>query len=104
MTLESWASNVAVALDILTLVATSVAFTLALVAARGFRGTPWGRVLAPLPVVFAAMTLSTAVSLHPATPPHGGWLSAGCWALAVAAIAASCWRFVSLTAELEVAA
>jgi len=103
MTLESWASDAVVALDILSLVATSVAFALALVAARGFRGTPWGRVLSPLPVVFGALTLSTAISVHPATPPDGGSLSAACWIVAVAAIAVSCWRFVSLTAELEVA-
>lgn len=104
MPLESWAHEATFALDLFTLLATTVASVFSTIAALGFRGTPWGRTLAPLPVVFVALTVSTTVTIHPATPPHGGWVASVCWLVAVAAIAATCWRFVSLTAELEVSA
>ena len=102
MALPTWATHVTVALNIVTLVATTVACTLATIAAVGFRGTEWGRALAPLPVVFAAMTVSTGATLHPATPADGGQPAVALWAIAIVAIAVSCWRFVALFTERRV--
>ncbi|MCG1003837.1 MULTISPECIES: hypothetical protein [Halobacterium] len=102
MALPTWATHVTVALNILTLVATTVACTFATIAAVGFRGTEWGRALAPLPVVFAAMTVSTGVTLHPATPADGGQPALALWAIAIVAITVSCWRFVTLFTERRV--
>ncbi|WP_435099279.1 hypothetical protein [Halarchaeum sp. P4] len=96
MSLPLWATHVTAALNLLTLVASTVACTFATIAALGFRGTEWGRALAPLPVVFAAMTASTAIGFHPATSREGGPITLGLWALAVAAIALSGWRFATL--------
>ncbi|MFC3477273.1 hypothetical protein [Halobacterium litoreum] len=99
MQASTWATNVTVALNIVTFAATTVAFTLSAVAAVGFRGTEWGRALAPLPVVFAAMTVSTGVTLHPASPADGGRAVVVLWGVAIVAIAVCCWRFVSLLTE-----
>lgn len=95
MSLPLWATHVTAALNLLTL----VACTFATIAAVGFRGTEWGHALAPLPVVFAVMTASTAARFHPATPNEGGLLTLGLWRVAVAAIALSGWRFAALMTE-----
>lgn len=102
MALPTWATHLTVTLNIVTLVATTVACTFASIAAVGFRGTEWGRALAPLPVVFAAMTVSTGATLHPATPADGGQPAVVLWGVAIVAIALSCWRFVTLFAERRV--
>lgn len=102
MTVPTWATHVTTALNIVTFVATTVAFVLAVVAAVGFRGTPWGRALAPLPVVFGVMTASTGVTMHPATPADGGRVAVALWTVAVAAIAVACWRFFALLTERRV--
>ncbi|MGB9964886.1 hypothetical protein [Halobacterium hubeiense] len=102
MALPAWATNVTVALNVLTFAASTVACTFASIAAVGFRGTEWGRALAPLPVVFAAMTVSTGVTLHPATPADGGRVAVAMWAVAIGAIAVCCWRFVALFTERRV--
>ncbi|GAA0284933.1 hypothetical protein [Halobacterium noricense] len=102
MALPTWATNITVALNILTLVATTVACTFSIIAAAGFRGTEWGRALAPLPVVFGAMTVSSGATLHPATPADGGQLALAMWAIAIVAITISCWRFVTLFTERRV--
>lgn len=99
MALPTWAAHITVALNILTFAATTVAFTFASVAAVGFRGTAWGRALAPLPVVFGAMAVSTAATLHPATPADGGRVAVALWAVAVVGIAVACWRFFALVTE-----
>lgn len=48
-----------------------VAFPLSLIAAYGFRGTPWGRVLVPLPVMEVAFGVGLGVRLLDA---GGDWL------------------------------
>lgn len=102
MTLPTWVSDATVALNIVTFAASAVAATFASIAAVGFRGTEWGRALRPLPVVFAAMTVSTGVTLHPATPADGGGITLTLWGVAIVAIGVSCWRFVTLVTERRV--
>ena len=102
MALPPWAVDATVALNIVTFAASAVACTFATIAAVGFRGTEWGRALAPLPIVFGAMTASTAVTLHPATPADGGRIALALWGVAIVAIAVSCWRFVVLVTERRV--
>lgn len=102
MTLPTWAAHATVALNIVTFAASAVATTFATIAAVGFRGTEWGRALAPLPVVFGAMTASTGVTLHPATPADGGSVALAMWGVAIVAIAVSCFRFVTLFTERRV--
>lgn len=46
------------------------ALPLSLLAAYGFRGTPWGRVLSPLPVMEVAFGVGIGVELL----GSGGWL------------------------------
>ncbi len=102
MALPTWASHATVALNILTFAASAVACTFATIAAVGFAGTEWGRALAPLPIVFGAMTVSTGATLHPATPADGGQIALALWAIAIVAIAVACWRFVTLVTERRV--
>jgi len=102
MALPGWAADATVALNIVTFAASTVATAFATIAAVGFRGTEWGRALAPLPVVFAAMTASTGATLHPATPADGGRVALALWAVAIVAISVACWRFVALVTERRV--
>lgn len=59
-------------LVVLQLVLLVLGFVFATIAARGYQGTPWGRVLRPLPAVIALLAAGAGVSLLPSTPPHGG--------------------------------
>jgi hypothetical protein len=47
------------------------ALPLSLIAAYGFRGTPWGRVLAPLPVMELAFAAALAITILGGS---GDWL------------------------------
>lgn len=47
------------------------ALPLSVVAAYGFRGTPWGRVLAPLPVMEVAFAAGLAIAI---LEGEGDWL------------------------------
>lgn len=65
-------ADVQAGLVVLQLVFLVLAFAFAVIAARGYRGTPWGRVLRPLPAVLALMAAGAGASRLPSTPPHGG--------------------------------
>lgn len=57
-------------LSLATVVVLAAAFPLSLVAARGFRGAPFGSVLRPIPVVVAAyIALNAAWALDVSVPP-----------------------------------
>lgn len=47
------------------------ALPLSVVAAYGFRGTPWGRVLAPLPVMEVAFAVGTGITILNGGAPEG---------------------------------
>lgn len=79
-------ADVQTALVALQLALLAVAFVFAVIAVRGYRGTPWGRVLRPMPAVLALMAMGAFVSLLPATPPHGGIYTTSLLAVALLGI------------------
>lgn len=80
--------GLAEALSLATLVVLSAAMPLALVAVVGFRGTPFGSVLKPLPVTFGAYVLMNAAQvLGVGLSPSGLLLLSGVAVLAAFASA-----------------
>lgn len=91
-------------LVVLALVQTAVlvaATVLMAIAARGYAGTPWGRVLRPLPVAllfFAASTGLSAIQFNSYVPvPSTPVL----WVVPVACVALAAYRFVAVTRRGE---
>lgn len=74
------------ALDVLTFVQAALLFAglpLSLIAAYGFRGTPWGRVLVPLPVVELAFGVGLGFGLVGANEGALAVVRAVCFAVGV---------------------
>lgn len=65
-------ADVKAALVVIQLVLLVLGFLFAGIAARGYRGTAWGRVLRPLPAVLALLAAGAGISLLPSTPANGG--------------------------------
>ena len=83
------------ALLLLQVVFLTVGAVFAVVAARGYRGSPWGRVLRPLPVVLALFVVSAGVALLPVA----WWADVATylWGVAVLGIGVSVYEFLLLT-------
>lgn len=80
----------------------AMAFPFAVLAARGYRGTPWGRALKPLPVVTAALMLSSAANFVLEDPQRAGYAGALLWGVAGLGIGWSVLQtFVLLTGRRE---
>lgn len=63
------------------------ALPLSIVAAYGFRGTPWGRVLSPLPVVELMFAIGLGIGVVDANEGSLAVLRAGCFVVAVLGVA-----------------
>lgn len=87
-------ADVRAGLVVLQLVLLVLGFVFAAIAARGYRGTAWGRVLRPLPAVLALMAAGAGVSLLPSTPAHGGIYTTVLLGLAVVGIVYATLEFV----------
>jgi hypothetical protein len=80
------------------LVLLTAATGFSLVAARGFRGTPWGRVLGPIPVVAGGFLAATVLLTLPLSTATISPYLAVSWAVAIGAMAWSAveyWRVMS---------
>lgn len=83
------------ALLLLQVVFLTVGAVFAVVAARGYRGSPWGRVLRPLPVVLVLFVVSAGVALLPV--PWWGDVATYLWGVAILGIAVAVYEFLLLT-------
>lgn len=89
----------AVALDVLLLlqvVLLTVACVFAAIAALGYRGAPWGRVLRPLPFVLGVFVVTAVLAMLP-LPDVWVDVATWLWAVAVVGIAVTVYEFVTLT-------
>ncbi|QLC34483.1 hypothetical protein EFA46_009785 [Halarchaeum sp. CBA1220] len=79
----------------LQLVLSAVAFVLSLIAYRGYAGTPWGRVLEPIPVLLASILVTTGIE---GAVPEATYLlvSAVCWTVTTGAVVLSTYRITTL--------
>lgn len=87
-------ADVKAGLVVLQLVLLVVGFVFAVIAARGYGGTAWGRVLRPLPIILAFMTTGAGASLLPSTPSHGGIYTTTLLGFAVVGIVYATLEFV----------
>lgn len=71
----------------------TLALLFSLVAARGFRGTRWGRVLRPLPVVAGGFLVGMLAASLPIGPGLESLLVGVSWAPAVVAVALSAFEY-----------
>lgn len=71
----------------LNLAVLGVAFPLIWVAVRGYRGTPWGRVVAPLPWVAGALLFWAVAALLPLSIWVVGTVAAVSWGVATVGVA-----------------
>ncbi|MXR19525.1 hypothetical protein [Halobacterium bonnevillei] len=71
------------------------ALPLSLLAAYGFRGTPWGRVLSPLPVMEVAFSIGLGIGILGGS---GDWLlvQAGAYGVGVVAVSLLSFRLARL--------
>lgn len=76
------------ALSLATLAVLAAALPLSLIAAVGFRNAPFGGVLKPLPVTFAAYVLMNAAQVLELAVPPGGYLVLSVTAIVAAFVAA----------------
>lgn len=91
-----------VVLSLVQTIVLAAATVLMAIAARGYDGTPWGRVLRPLPVALSFFAMSTGLSAIrfgsyvpiPSTPVL--------WLVPVACVALAAYRFVVVTSRGEV--
>lgn len=75
----------------LNIVVLTLALVFSIVAVQGFRGTPWGAVLRPLPIVAGGFLASVFISSLPIGTGSTMSLVAFSWAVAIAAM---CWAAI----------
>jgi hypothetical protein len=81
---------ISLALEVLTFVQAALLFAalpLSVLAAYGFHGTPWGRVLSPLPVVELTFAVGLGIGLVDANAGALALLRAVCFAVGVLGVA-----------------
>jgi hypothetical protein len=77
-------------LELLLFIQTAFLFAsvpLSTIAAYGFRGTPWGRVLLPLPLVEVSLAAGIGIGLLDAVHGPLALFRAGCFAVGVLGVA-----------------
>lgn len=82
-------------LEVLTYVQAAFLFTalpLSVIAAYGFRGTPWGRVLTPLPVIELSFAIGLGIGLIDAMEGPLASVRAVCFAIGVIGVALIAFR------------
>lgn len=90
-----------VLLSLVQTIILTAATVLMAIAARGYSGTPWGRVLEPLPIALAFFALTTGLTTiefgEYAPIPSTSIL----WLVPVGCVALAAYRFVRLTSRGE---
>lgn len=79
-------SVITAVLDLVQVVALSIGLVLAVIPAIGYRDTPFGSVLLPLPVVALAFLLTNVVQLLPLSGSIGDSVIAGASSIGILAV------------------
>lgn len=97
--MTTWRVFVGEAAVLLQIVLLTAMLLFIVVAARGYRGTAWGRVLRPVPVGVAGFLASVGVQVFSGTGLPVHLLSLLAWIPAVGAVALSAYRLVTMVSE-----
>lgn len=90
---------ISLVLEVLTFVQAAFLFAslpLSVLAAYGFRGTPWGRVLVPLPIVELSFAVGLGVGLIDAMKGPLALFRVACFAVGVLGVALITYRLASI--------